>query len=87
MDYLLKLCDDVVGNLMRNFDIILLCETWAGVEDKFVLDGYRYFNYPRRFRHEHAKRNSCGILIYARPCLGWGAVTSFRDRPYGWLSR
>ena len=67
-----KLCDDVAGNLMRNFDIILLCETWAGIEDEFVLDGYRYFNYPRRFRHKNAKRNSGGLGIFIRESIAGG---------------
>ena len=68
MDYF-KLCDDVAGNLMRNFDIIPLCETWAGIEDEFVLDGYPYFNFPRRFHHKNAKHNSGGLGIFIRESI------------------
>ena len=43
-----KLSDVILGNMLKEYDIILLSETWASDQDEFVLDGFDYHNYPRK---------------------------------------
>ena len=41
-----------------------------GVEDEdCVLQGYGHFNYPRKYRHPAAKRNSEGTGIFIRQAI------------------
>ena len=42
-----KLSKNVLGSFLEDYDIILLCETWASEQNDFILEGFRYFNYPR----------------------------------------
>ena len=42
-----KLSDEVLSGYFKSFDIILLQETWAAMEDDFNIAGYEYFNFPR----------------------------------------
>ena len=54
-----KLADDVVGAHLKKYDIILLQETWSAEGDVFYLNGYKYYNFPRKHRHKLSMCNSC----------------------------
>ena len=64
-----KLHDVMLGSLLKNYDIILLTETWGREDEDYVLDGYVYLNYPRKYRHPAAKRNSGGTVILIRQTI------------------
>ena len=70
-----KLSDMILGKLLKNYDIILLCETWASENDDFTLEGYDYFNYPRRYCHPKCKRDSGGLGIFIKSSLKHGIKT------------
>ena len=61
-----KLSDDVLGTHFKKFDIILLQETWSAAGDEFHLDGYTFFNFPRKYRHKLSIRNSGGLGVFLR---------------------
>ena len=37
-----KLLDDILGNFLNKYDIILLCETWTSDQDDIALDGFEF---------------------------------------------
>ena len=39
-----KLNDDILGSMLKEYDIILLSETWASIDDTFDLQGFSYYN-------------------------------------------
>ena len=59
-----KLADDVLGTHFKKFDIILLQETWSAIRDEFSLDGYVFFNFPGKYRHQFSIRNSGGLGVF-----------------------
>ena len=58
-----KLMDDVLGNMLKTCDIILLSETWAEKSDLFEIEGYGFYNYPRSHRHHKARQESGVIFV------------------------
>ena len=50
-----------LGKLLKNYDIILPCEIWGSENDDFILEGFDYFNYPRRYCHPKCKRDWGGV--------------------------
>ena len=61
-----KLNKNVLGSFLEDYDIILLCEIWASEQDDFTLEGFMYYNYPRKYKHHAAKRNSGGLGLFIR---------------------
>ena len=61
-----KLSKDLIGDYLSMFDLILLCETWAADDDNYELQGYTFYNYPRPFKHNNARRCSGGLGIFIR---------------------
>ena len=59
-----KLSDDISGNFLNSFDIILLSETWATNDDVFEMEGFTFHNYARQMKHCDARRNSGGLGIF-----------------------
>ena len=55
-----KLNKDILGSLFEDYDITLLGETWASDQDDYTLEGIKYHNYPRNYKHHAAKRESGG---------------------------
>ena len=77
----MKLSNDVLGKYFRNFDIVLLQETWAKSTSVFNIDGYKYFNFARMLKNEKSKRSSGGLGIFVRKFLleGLSIVKTFYD--------
>ena len=69
-----KLDKRIAGSMLLKYDIILLCETWAAEDADFVLNGYTYHNYPRRYKHRSAKRHSGGIALFIRKTIQDGVT-------------
>ena len=69
-----KLRDDILGKFLKTHDIILLTETWTKETDDFFLDGYIFYNYPRKFKHHNAIRKSGGLGIFLRKSITDGIV-------------
>ena len=67
-----KLHDDILGKLFKEYDIVLLSETWANEQDYFGLSGFNYLNYPRKYSHPNCKRNSGGLEIFIKTSLANG---------------
>ena len=44
--------------------IIFLYESWGGECSKFDIDGFKCFNFYRKFQNRRAKRNSGEIVLY-----------------------
>ena len=61
-----KLNKDILGSLFKDYDIILLSETWASDQDDYTLEGFKYHNYPRNYKHHAAKRESGGLGVFIR---------------------
>ena len=61
-----KLTYDILGCLFKDFDIILLSETWCYRDDTYDLQGYTYINYARSEKHPDAKRMSGGLGLFIR---------------------
>ena len=59
-----KLSNSILGRFMKQFDILLITETWASEHDHFVLPHYIYHNFPRKYLHRKAKRCSGGIGVF-----------------------
>ena len=59
-----KLADDILGSHFKQYDIILLQETWSAEGDEFYLEGYEFHNFPRKYRHKLSVRNSGGLGIF-----------------------
>ena len=64
-----KLSDDILGTMLKGYDIILLSETWASDLDDFVLEGFEYHNYPRKCMHLNGARNSGGLGVFIRQSI------------------
>ena len=60
--------------LFLKYDIIMLCETWANDDAEFFLNGYEYYNYPRKYKHRCAKRSSGGLGVFIRKNVREGVV-------------
>ena len=56
-----KLHDNMLGSFFKKFDLILLTETWTNKNSDVELQDYTFHNYPRKYKHANAKRDSGGI--------------------------
>ena len=65
---------DVLGIFLLRYDIILLCETWISEDSKYELNGFKYYNYPRKIMHQNAKRSSGGLGIFVRKNIAQGVT-------------
>ena len=73
-------------NYLKNYDIIMLSETWSSDQDDFSLDGYFYYNYPRNYKHPDAKGMSGGLGIFIRLELKDGVdIWSYTDDVIAWV--
>ena len=61
-----KLHDNILGNFLKGFDIILLSETWTSEHDEFSLEGFEFHNFPSSYWHVNARRNSGGLPVFIR---------------------
>ena len=61
-----KLSDDILGSMLKQYDLILISETWASDQSDFILEGFEYHNYPRHYSHQNCKRNSGGLGVSDR---------------------
>ena len=59
-----KLSDCVLGGFLKSFHVIMLCETWSDGSDSFELEGFVYYDFPRKYRHKNAKRASGGLGLF-----------------------
>ena len=81
-----KLNKNVLGSFLEDYDIILLCETWASEQDDFTLEGFKYYNYPRKYKHHAAKRNSGGLGVFIRNELQNGVtIWTNTDDVIAWI--
>ena len=53
---------------IKRSDIVCLTETWAGINDKYYIQGYSEYPVTRK-KHVKAKKNSGGISIFVRTTL------------------
>ena len=67
-----KLSDNLLGAMFKGYDIILLSETWASDHDEFMLEGFEYHNYPRKYTHPNSIRNSGGLGVSIRQTIREG---------------
>jgi len=58
-----------------------LYESWGGKCSNFDIDGFKCFNFYRKFQNRRAKRNSGGIVLYIRNslCKGVSVVRNHFD--------
>ena len=69
-----KLNDALLGVFLKNYDVILLNETWASDVDDYILDGFVYHNYPRKCKHSKSKRESGGLGIFVNRDIQDGVI-------------
>ena len=60
----LKSSHDEYHTTIKQYNIILLQETWSAEGDEFYLEGYAFHNFPRKYRHKLSVRNSGGLGIF-----------------------
>lgn len=63
---LVKRSHDNFLSVLTENQIIVLTESWAGKRTNLELDGYKCYNFYRKFRHRNAKRNCGGAVIYVK---------------------
>ena len=81
-----KLSDAILGLLLKRHDIILLTETWASDNDEYQLEGFTYYNYPRKSKHLKSKRESGGLGIFIRHGIHEGvSLWSHTDDIIAWI--
>ena len=73
-----KLNHHIIGEFLKKHDIILINETWCGLDDNFTLEGYTFYNYPRLNRNHKAKRNSGGLGIFVSDTIKHGVIIGKR---------
>ena len=56
-------------NIVANYDICFLYETWCNSQSDIELNGYLSHNLYRKYQHRKSKRNSGGIAIYYKEHL------------------
>lgn len=56
-------------NLIENYDVIFLLETWTNQDSIVDFDGYKSHNFYRKFQHKKARRCSGGIVLYCRESI------------------
>ena len=61
-----KLQSEVLLNLFKENDVVLLTETWLGDEACVQVNGYRPFQLNRTVKKHNAKRESGGLIAYIR---------------------
>ena len=61
-----KLDDRLLGRFLKEFDIILLQETWLSENDELELEGYTSYSFPRKIKHANAKRDSGGLAALVK---------------------
>ena len=59
-----KLSECVLGGFLKSFHVIMLCETWSDGSESFELEGFDYYDFPRKYRHKNAKRASGGLGLF-----------------------
>ena len=67
-----KLEDQIAGNLLSRYDLILLSETWSRNSENFVLNSFRYHDFQRSSSHPFALRGSGGLGVLIRHGLNQG---------------
>ena len=67
-----KLSDHILGSMLKQYDLILISETWASDQSDFILEGFEYHNYPRHYSHQNCKRNSGGLGVFVRQTIRGG---------------
>ena len=81
-----KLHDDILGKLFKEYDIVLLSETWAIEQDYLGLSGFNYLKYPCKYSHPNCKRNSGGLGILIRTSRANGiSAWCHTDDVVAWL--
>ena len=65
-----KLSDETCGPFLKQFDVIVLCETWSlGNIAEDILDGFVYKDVHRPYKHIKARRGAGGIGIFIKNTL------------------
>jgi len=50
-------------NILKNYDICFLYESWCDSNSNIQFNGYISHNFYRKFKHKNAKRSSGGIVL------------------------
>ena len=75
MDWRKVNCQKIfLESFFKQFDLILLTETWTNEKDALELEGFTICNYPRKNKHVNAKRDSGGIGVFIRDSIRSGVV-------------
>ena len=82
-----KPADDILRSHFKQYDIILLQETWSAEGDEFYLEGYELHNFLRKYRHKLSVRNSGGLGIFISERLVKGIrISKLHDDISVWLN-
>jgi len=77
-----KLTDYDFVDKLCSYDVIFLYETWANAQtDINIIDGYKCYNFYRKFQNRRASRCSGGVavLIEETLCRGISIVVNRHD--------
>ena len=85
--YHYKLCKNICGSFLAEFDLILLCETWSENNNTFELDGCVYLDIYCNYKHRSARRGSGGIGIFVRNSMYRKGIELYRanDDKIAWV--
>ena len=81
-----KLHDDILGRFLKQYDIVLLTETWAKTNDNLGLENYVFYNFKRNALHPNAKRSSGGIgVLIKRDIIKGVEIRKHTDDIISWI--
>ena len=69
-----KLNDHIIGEFLKKHDIILINETWCGLDDKFPLEGYTFYNNCCLNRNHKGKCNSASLGVFVSDTIKHGVT-------------
>ena len=61
-----KPSDEILGACFKQYDIIILQETWTSGDDVVNLNWYEYHNFHRQYKHHLAIKNSGGLGVFVK---------------------
>jgi len=76
-----KLTDYDFVDKLCSYDVIFLYETWANAQTDIIIDGYKCYNFYRKFQNRRARRCSGGVAVLIREtlCRGISIVVNRHD--------
>ncbi len=74
-----KIHDSNFQEILKQYDVILLIETWTSESSEYGIDGYTSYCAHRTLKKKKAKRDSGGLIVYVRDSIAQGIECILRE--------